>query len=156
MTLKHIFAIAVAVVAFASCSNDYEVDNLNGLTVSSSYVSLPLAGGANNVNITSNDAWELDTTGTVVKGKKWLEFSSLSGNAGESTLTIKAEATENGRSAEVKLKSGNLVQRIKIYFKPNNAFSPRSTPLNPMKAKDSNPAATSTIGMPLMPLGILT
>lgn len=114
MTLKHIFAIAVAVVAFASCSNDYEVDNLNGLTVSSSYVSLPLAGGANNVNITSNDAWELDTTGTVVKGKKWLEFSSLSGNAGESTLTIKAEATENGRSAEVKLKSGNLVQRINI------------------------------------------
>ncbi len=46
--------------------------------------------------------------------------------------------------------------RIKIHFKPNNAFSPRSTPLNPMKAKDSNPAATSTIGMPLMPLGILT
>lgn len=46
--------------------------------------------------------------------------------------------------------------RIKIHFKPNNVFSPRSTPLNPMKAKDSNPAATSTIGMPLMPLGILT
>ena len=114
MKLKHIFTIAVAAVAFASCSNDYEVDNLNGLTVSSSYVSLPEAGGGTNITITSNDAWTLDTIGTAIKGKTWLEYSSLSGNAGESTLTIKAGATDNGRSAEVRLISGNKTQRINI------------------------------------------
>lgn len=42
------------------------------------------------------------------------------------------------------------------HFNPNTAFSPKSTPLNPINAKDSNPAAISTIGMPLMLLGILT
>lgn len=115
MKFKHIFAIAVAAVAFASCSNDYEVDNLNGLTVSSSYVSLPQAGGSDTITINSNDAWTLDTIGTVQKGKKaWLNFSSLNGNAGESELVIKAEAYEGGRSAEVRLRSGNQTQRINI------------------------------------------
>ncbi len=114
MKFKHIFAIAVAAVAFASCSNDYEVENPNGLTVSSSYVSLPVAGGENTITINSNDAWTLDTVGTAIKGKSWLEFSSLSGNAGESKLTIKAAANEGGRTAEVKLISGSNVQRINI------------------------------------------
>ena len=114
MKFKHIFAIAVAAVAFASCSNDYEVDNLKGLTVSSSYVSLPEAGGSNTITINSNDAWTLDTIGSAIKGKTWLNYSSLSGNAGESTLTIKAEATDNGRSAEIRLVSGTQVQRINI------------------------------------------
>ncbi len=114
MKIKHIFAIAVATLAIASCSNEYEVDNLNGLTVSSSYVSLPVAGGSNTVTINSSDAWTLDTIGSAIKGKSWLEFSSLSGNAGESTLTIKADANEGGRSTEIKLVSGNHVQRINI------------------------------------------
>ena len=114
MKLKYFFAIAAAAVAFASCSEDYEVDNLNGLTVSSSYVALPVAGGSNTITIKSNDDWQLDTTGTVVKGKAWLEFSALSGAAGESELTISAPADVNGRSAEVLLKSGSQTQRINI------------------------------------------
>ena len=115
MNLKHFFAIAAAAVAFASCSENYEVDNLNGLTVSSSYVSLPVAGGTNTINIKSNYAWQLDTTGTVVKGKSWLEFyPSLTGEAGESQLTISAPADVNGRSAEVLLKSGSQTQHILI------------------------------------------
>lgn len=114
MKFKHIFAIGVAAIALASCSNDYEVDNLNGLTVSSSYVSLPMEGGGSNITINSNDAWTLDTIGSAIKGKTWLGYSSLSGNAGESTLTIRAQATEDGRSAEVRLVSGSQVQRINI------------------------------------------
>lgn len=114
MKFKHIFAIGVAAIALASCSNDYEVDNLNGLTVSSSYVSLPMEGGGTNITINSNDAWTLDTIGSAIKGKTWLGYSSLSGNAGESTLTIRAQATEDGRSAEVRLVSGSQVQRINI------------------------------------------
>lgn len=115
MNLKYFFAIAAAAVAFASCSENYEVDNLNGLTVSSSYVSLPVAGGTNTITIKSNDAWQLDTTGTVVKGKSWLEFyPSLTGEAGESQLTISAPADVNGRSAEVLLKSGSQTQHILI------------------------------------------
>ncbi len=114
MKLKYFFAIAAAAVAFASCSENYEVDNLKGLTVSSSYVSLPVAGGSNTITINSNDAWQLDTTGTTVKGKAWLEFSALNGSAGESQLTISAPADVNGRSAEVKLISGNQTQRINI------------------------------------------
>lgn len=115
MKLKYFFAIAAAAVAFASCSENYEVDNLNGLTVSSSYVSLPVAGGTNTITIKSNDAWQLDTTGTVVKGKSWLKFyPSLTGEAGESQLTISAPADVNGRSAEVLLKSGSQTQHILI------------------------------------------
>lgn len=50
-----------------------------------------------------------------MKGKPWLKFyPSLTGEAGESQLTISAPADVNGRSAEVLLKSGSQTQHILI------------------------------------------
>ena len=43
-----------------------------------------------------------------------------------------------------------------VYSNPNTTLKPPSTPLKPMKAKESKPAVTRTIAMPCMPLGMRT
>lgn len=116
MKLRNIFGILAASVALmlTGCSENYEVDNLKGLTVSSSYVSLPENGGSNTISISANDAWQLDTTGTVTKDGAWLQFSTLNGSAGQSELTINAGAYDDRRTATIKLISGGQTQYINI------------------------------------------
>ena len=43
-----------------------------------------------------------------------------------------------------------------VYSSPNAAFRPLSTPPKPINARLSRPAATSTMAIPRMPLGICT
>ena len=116
MKLRNIFGVLAASVALmlTGCSENYEVDNLKGLTVSSSYVSLPENGGSNTISISANDAWQLDTTGTVTKDGAWLQFSTLNGSAGQSELTINAGAYDDRRTATIKLISGGQTQYINI------------------------------------------
>lgn len=106
-------------MTLAGCSSDYEVDNLKTLQVSSSSVSIPLEGGSNTITINSSSAWTVDTTGTVVKGNAWLEFSALQGN-GDGELTITAPATTSGRNATIKLKNATETQYINILQGPQS------------------------------------
>lgn len=114
MKLRYILGVVAAALTVVSCSENYEVDNLPGLTVSTSYVALPTDGGSNSITIKSNDAWELDTVGTQKGNTPWLKFSSLNGQAGESKVTISADASLDGRTAEIRLISGSKTQRINI------------------------------------------
>lgn len=115
MKLRYIFAaVAAGALTLAGCSEDYEVDNLSGLQVSSSYVSIPQDGGADTITISSNDTWQLDTTGTQTGATPWLRFSSLNGQAGKTELVVSADGTLDGRTAEVRLISGSKTQRINI------------------------------------------
>lgn len=115
MKLRYIFAtVAVAALTFVSCSDDYEVKNLKGIELSSSYIGLPADGGSTTITVKTNDTWQLDTTGTVTSGTPWLRFSSLNGSAGESDLTVSADAVKGNRSATIKLISGDQSQIINI------------------------------------------
>jgi acetyltransferase-like isoleucine patch superfamily enzyme len=114
MKLRYIFALlAACVLTLTGCSTDYEVDNLKGLQVSSSYVAIPVDGGSQTITVYNSGAWTVDTTGTVTDGTPWLEFSTLSGT-GNGELTISAESTLDARTSSFKIVAGDETQIVNI------------------------------------------
>lgn len=109
MKLKYFFPLFIATVALmVSCDDEFSVTLLDEIQVSSSYVSIPVAGGSASITVTANDSWTVDNS------LQWLTISSTSGNAGESTLTFSAESTLDGRTGEVKIQCGDKTQRINV------------------------------------------
>lgn len=109
MKLKYFFPLFIAAVALmVSCDDEVSVTLLDEIQVSSSYVSIPVAGGSTTITVTTNDNW------TVASSIPWLIISSTSGSAGESTLTFSASSTLNGRTGEVQILSGDKTQRINV------------------------------------------
>src|SRR5690554_1799758 len=128
MKLKYIFSLFIATLALlASCAEEDAVTLLDEIQVSSSYVTIPEAGGSTKITITARESWtaekvfikETETvdgeTVTVVKDSiKWLSLSTTTGSAGETELTFTAPSAIDGRSAEVLLHSGGKTQRINV------------------------------------------
>ena len=109
MKLKYFFPLFIAAVALmVSCDDEVSVTLLDEIQVSSSYVSIPVAGGSTSITVTANDSW------TVENSLQWLTISSTSGSAGESTLTFSASSTLDGRTGEVKIQCGGKTQRINV------------------------------------------
>lgn len=115
MKLKYIFAtIASAMLVLAGCSEKYEVEDLGNIQLSSSYIGLPQDGGSKTITVHANNTWTVDTTGTVTNGTPWLNFSSLSGNAGESELTISADGVTGSRTATFTVTCGGQTQIVNV------------------------------------------
>lgn len=112
--LSFIAILAVSLLMMVGCSEKYEVDNLPGLQLSSSYIGLPQTGGSNTITVHAAQAWQVDTTGTQTGDMPWLNFSTLSGEAGTSELTISAEGVTASRSAVIRVKSGDETQIVNI------------------------------------------
>jgi len=109
MKLKYFFPFFIAAVALmVSCNDEFSATMLDEIQVSTSYVSIPVAGGSTSITVTANDSW------TVVNSLSWLTISSTSGGAGESSLTFSASSTLNGRTGEVKIQCGDKTQRINV------------------------------------------
>lgn len=109
MKLKYFFPLFIAAVALmVSCNDEFSATMLDEIQVSTSYVSIPVAGGSTSITVTANDSW------TVVNSLSWLTISSPSGSAGESSLTFSASSTLNGRTGEVKIQCGDKTQRINV------------------------------------------
>ena len=109
MKLKYFFPLFIAAVSLmVSCDEQFSETLLDEIQVSSSYVSIPVAGGSTNITVTANDSW------TVENNVAWLTISSTSGSAGESTLTFSAQSALDGRTAEVLIQCGGETQRINI------------------------------------------
>ncbi|WP_167611014.1 BACON domain-containing protein [Maribellus sediminis] len=109
MKLKNIFPFFIALLALmTSCTDEETMTLLDGIQVSSSYVSIPVDGGSTAITVTAKESWTIENTTT------WLTISSTSGGAGESTLTFSAESALDGRTAEVLIKTENETQRINI------------------------------------------
>lgn len=109
MKLKYFFPIfIVAAALMASCDDEFSATLLDEIQVSTSYVSIPVAGGSTSITVTANDSW------TVVNNLAWLTISSTSGSAGESSLTFTASSTLDGRKGEVKIQCGDKTQRINV------------------------------------------
>ena len=115
MKLKRIFPFFIAILALmTSCTDEETITLLDGIQVSSSYVSIPVDGGSTTITVTAKDSWTLEKVTDDDDEVEWLTISSTSGNAGESELTFSAESAVDGRTAEVLIQSGSETQRINI------------------------------------------
>lgn len=128
MKLKYLFTAFVSALLLTGCSEDNEpAGSLGNISLSDTYATLPDAGGSKVVTVTAAQDWQIDNlaidpeTGDLVlaadgeivrdgKGnttKMWFTMSQLSGQAGETELTITAGATESGREQEVRISVGD-------------------------------------------------
>ena len=108
MKAKYIILSLVASLAvFSACEKNLP-HYLDDVTVSSSYVGLPLAGGSQTITVSSNAAWSIDTC------PDWLTINPASGSAGATTVTFTVAATAVDREAELLLNCAGSVQRINV------------------------------------------
>ena len=115
MKLKYLFPLLFAMLALmTSCDEDETATMLDEIKVSSSYVAIPVEGGATKITVTSQDSWTAEKVTTDKNKVEWLTISSTTGSAGESELTFTAPSAIDGRTAEVLIKSGGVTQRINI------------------------------------------
>lgn len=123
MKLKYIFASIAATLALAvSCTKEADQHYLNEIKVSTSYVSLPVDGGTASLTITATDSWAFAKAVNIGTEKApvmaelptWLTASTLSGTAGEVTVTFSAEKTLDGRTTELQINCGGKTQRINV------------------------------------------
>ena len=115
MKFKKIIPLFIAILALmTSCTDEATVTLLEGIQVSSSYVSIPVEGGSTSITVTAKDSWTAEKVTTTKNKVEWLTISSTSGNAGESTLTFSAQSAIDGRTAEVLIQCGGETQRINI------------------------------------------
>jgi len=108
MKIKNILVSLVAVLALFAC-NQVEPDHyLDEVSLSSSYVSISMAGGSTSVLAEMGDSW------TVSGAPSWLTVSPTSGGAGSTSITFSAPTTLDGRTAEVVISCGGKTQRVNV------------------------------------------
>lgn len=109
MKSKYFFLLFIAVVTMlVSCDDEFSATLLDEIQVSTSYVSIPVDGGSTPITVTATDNWTLENS------LQWLTISSISGSAGESTLTFTAESALDGRKGEVKIQCAGETQIINV------------------------------------------
>lgn len=115
MNLKYLFPLFIAMLTLmVSCDDDESITLLDEIRVSSSYVSIPEAGGSATITVTAKENWTAEKVMTEKDSVKWLTISSATGSAGETELKFTAPSAIDGRTAEVLLKSAGQTQRINI------------------------------------------
>ena len=62
-----------------SCTDETTITLLDNIQVSSSYVSVPMTGGADTITIMAKDSFKIEKPATA----QWLTVSTLAGAAGE-------------------------------------------------------------------------
>ncbi len=120
-------AFALASVLFASCEQKLSTD-LDGLTADKTYVSIPEEGGSVSIQLTSDEAWSMesptvkqkdgkdDKTGKDImknvpqleaKVNKWVTVSPTTGKPGETKITFSAPKSEvTSYKSELVIRSG--------------------------------------------------
>ncbi|MBQ4183469.1 MAG: BACON domain-containing protein [Bacteroidales bacterium] len=128
MKLRYILsAFALASVLFASCEQKLSTD-LDGLTADKTYVSIPEEGGSVSIQLTSDEAWSMESPTVKQKdgkddktGKdlmkdvpqleaeinKWVSVSPTTGKPGETKITFSAPKSEvTSHKSELVIRSG--------------------------------------------------
>lgn len=119
MKFINIFA-AISSVALAftlvGCEDQPET-YLDSISVSSSYVTLPKAGGSNEITITTSSDWVLSDamTGKTQNFANWYTVTPTSGSAGKTTIKFSAGASEATNTQVIYLVSGDEVQDITVF-----------------------------------------
>lgn len=130
MKTRYIFTAIVAALTLLVTGCQKEADHyLNEIKVSSSYISIPVDGGSALLEITATDSWAFDKVFKVDSGKKdengkaimedaelpaWLSADRLGGVAGESKVVLSADATLDGRVAELRISCAGKTQIVNV------------------------------------------
>ncbi|MBO7608851.1 MAG: BACON domain-containing protein [Muribaculaceae bacterium] len=110
MKLKYIIPSFIAILATLVGCSDIEDSYLDEIRVSTSYVSIDLAGGSQTIDIQTLSDWSLD----VSEIPEWLTVTPASGSAGKGTITFSAEEAPDGRTAELHITSAGRTQNINV------------------------------------------
>lgn len=133
MKLKHIFAVVLGVLAMASCDDDKTLGTLGNIELDKTFVTIPATGGDVTVTVKSSSDWAFDkvfanvyTTdkkdenGKAIKETRkeatptWLKVSTENGAAGETKITLHADATSGGRDTQLEIVAGNERQYLQV------------------------------------------
>ena len=119
MKFKYFFIALIAVAGFfASCSDDKDLGQLDGIQVSQSSLSIPQEGGKVEFDVTSAADWKFvtnDKKGNPVDSiPAWINSSCTGGNAGTTHVVFNAAATKGANNSTFKLVSGAQTQYITV------------------------------------------
>lgn len=119
MKFKYLFIALIAVAGFfASCSDDKDLGQLDGIQLSQSSLSIPVEGGKVEFDVTSAADWKFvtnDKKGNPVDSiPAWISSSCTSGNAGTTHVVFNAAATKGANNSTFKLVSGAFTQYITV------------------------------------------
>ena len=119
MKFKYFFIALIAVAGFfASCSDDKDLGQLDGIQVSQSSLSIPVEGGKVEFDVTSAADWKFvtnDKKGNPVDSiPAWINSSCTGGNTGTTHVVFNAAATKGANNSTFKLVSGALTQYITV------------------------------------------
>ena len=119
MKFKYLFIALIAVAGFfASCSDDKDLGQLDGIQLSQSSLSIPVEGGKVEFDVTSAADWKFvtnDKKGNPVDSiPAWISSSCTSGNAGTTHVVFNAAATKGANNSTFKLVSGAYTQYITV------------------------------------------
>ena len=110
MKLKYFISFFALVALLAGCSDDDAMTLLDEIQVSSSYVSIDVAGGSNTITLNAKEAWTFDAEELPA----WLTVSPMNGGAGETKVTFTAPATMDGRQTVLHVKCADKSQTINV------------------------------------------
>lgn len=119
MKLRYIIAAIASAAVFAGCQTEPMVGSFADFNVDKTFVSIPMEGGTQEVNLTAPEAWSFaklfdlkDEKGKVVKDENnknvktelpdWLTADKVSGD-GSTIIKFTAPASESGREAELQI-----------------------------------------------------
>ena len=119
MKFKYLFIALIAVAGFfASCSDDKDLGQLDGIQLSQSSLSIPVEGGQVEFDVTSAADWKFvtnDKKGNPVDSiPAWISSSCTSGSAGTTHVVFNAAATKGANNSTFKLVSGAYTQYITV------------------------------------------
>ena len=110
MKLKYFISFFALVALLAGCSDDDAMTLFDEIQVSSSYVSIDVAGGSNTITLNAKEAWTFDAEELPA----WLTVSPMNGGAGETQVTFTAPAAPDGRTAVLHVKCADKIQTINV------------------------------------------
>lgn len=119
MKFKYFFIALIAVAGFfASCSDDKDLGQLDGIQLSQSSLSIPVEGGQVEFDVTSAADWMFvtnDKKGNPVDSiPAWISSSCKGGSAGTTHVVFNAAATKGANNSTFKLVSGAQTQYITV------------------------------------------
>jgi len=110
MKLKYFLSFIALIGLLSSCSDDDSITLLDEIKVSSSYVSIDVAGGSTQITVEAGEAWAFDAE----EVPEWLTISPMAGNAGETTVTFTAPAAVDGRTTVLHIACADKKQTINV------------------------------------------
>lgn len=111
---KIVTTLCATTLLFTACSKDDSITQLDGLHVSTSYVSIAEAGATSKITLNTSSDWKIEKVTTKTNKVEWLTISPTEGHAGQTEISFTAPASLDGRTAEVLITANGEIQHINI------------------------------------------